>query len=129
MLTFNVKNLCTKESVISACEQANFETFCVIMNDNSKLYITPDTWYSKITTIDEIKFFNVSGPMPWMDRDTIEELIQSFKTYDDDLKSYNEDRRKLQEYYQKHIRNKIATPEEKGFYSDWHKDIYGYRPR
>ena len=40
---------------------------------------------------------------------------------------------KLHEYYNKYIKGKtgreLDCSEEWGFYSDWHKDVYGYRPR
>lgn len=35
-------------------------------------------------------------------------------------------------FYAKHIEGKTweeIDPEDWGFYSDWHKDMYGYRPR
>ena len=35
-------------------------------------------------------------------------------------------------FYEKHIKGKKweeIDPEDWGFYSDWHKDMYGYRPR
>jgi hypothetical protein len=35
-------------------------------------------------------------------------------------------------FYEKHIKGKSwdeLDPDAWGFYSDWHKDMYGYRPR
>lgn len=39
---------------------------------------------------------------------------------------------KLIAFYEKHIKGKKFSevePEAWSFYSDWHKDVYGYRPR
>ena len=39
---------------------------------------------------------------------------------------------KLQKFYDKHIKGKSfdeIDPEDWEFYSDWHKDIFGYRPK
>ena len=36
------------------------------------------------------------------------------------------------DFYEKHIKGKSwdeLDPDDWGFYSDWHKDMYGYRPR
>lgn len=49
---------------------------------------------------------------------------------DEDYRAENED--KLLEFYHKHIEGKTADTIDQGawdFYSDWHKDVYGYRPK
>ena len=37
--------------------------------------------------------------------------------------------REYQKRYLERVALGVATPEEGDFYSDWHKDIYGFRPR
>lgn len=43
-----------------------------------------------------------------------------------------ENETELRNYYEKHIKGRSwrqIDPQRWEFYSDWHKDVYGYRPR
>lgn len=53
-------------------------------------------------------------------------------TYEQDERYRERNREAFNAFYEKHIKGKTweeIDPEAWGFYSDWHKDMYGFRPR
>ena len=50
----------------------------------------------------------------------------------DDREYREEQEPQIKEYFEKHIKGKTWQTVDRDrfdFYSDWHKDVYGYRPR
>ena len=74
-------------------------------------------------------FFMVDDPcINGLSTNDIDHLAKEIETYD---KLYYEDikqREELNEFYNKNINRKPFNQDAWDFYSDWHKDIYGYRP-
>ena len=96
---------------------------------------------SKITELDQAEYILVTGleDAPTFSG-TVNELCTSLANYDRLHQEWIEDTKKLGEYYEKYIRDgnrkyvqdkTYAEPEwmeHWDWYSDWHKDLYGYRP-
>lgn len=61
---------------------------------------------------------------------TNSDMIFNYREEDERYRKENEP--KIREFFAKHIEGKTwpeIDPETWSFYSDWHKDVFGYRPR
>lgn len=99
---------------------------------NEEVYIEKtfnDTYYVYYCKIERGEYYN-----------TIEKVAEALCDYnttvhnivDEEERYRNEEIPKLNAYYKKHIEGKTRDeiePSAFDFYSDWHKDVYGYRPR
>lgn len=70
--------------------------------------------------------------------DTIFDVCKSIVNYDKELELYQSDIIELQKFFDEHCKeawnkpyNELSEEEHQNlsFFSDWHKDVYGYRPR
>ena len=71
---------------------------------------------------------NVDEFLAWMLANKSEMIFNHV----DEVRRYKEDNEpKIREYFEQHIEGKEwkdIDPDMWEFYSDWHKDVYGYRP-
>lgn len=71
---------------------------------------------------------NVNDFLEWMLHNRSEMIFN----YIEEEKSYREENEpKIREYFATHFEGKTwpeIDPEEWSWYSDWHKDVFGYRP-
>ena len=114
----------------------NFKEFNMEMTNGDVVTITPCSYFTEITSIDQIEYYLVAGKMPWMGGDSIEKIAKQFVNYEKRLTEDAEEKEKLRAYFEKHIlphKNdpnwKACESDDFGYYSDWHKDLYGFRPR
>lgn len=129
---FTVENV--KEMVINA----NYDKFTVTMSNGDILTVTPCAqMIDAITDINEIEYYLVDGSsLVWLGGDNLEKIVKQFNDYENQLKEQADEKIKLRKFYQEKIAPKLSDPNWKSyedddfeFYSDWHKDVYGYRPR
>ena len=65
--------------------------------------------------------------MPWGGEDTLEKLVKTLNRHEELAAEQEEDKVKIRKYFDKH--QKDGWDEDSwSFYSDWHKDIFGFRP-
>lgn len=82
----------------------------------------------------ECDYFLVSSPsLPWLGGSTLEEVAEQLAGYADALDQNKKDKARLAELRDDLV-NCAGMAEQKweelfGTYSDWHKDVYGVRPR
>ena len=108
-------------------EQTDWESIDITMKCNGDvLRITP-CGYGKVNK-DNVEYFLVEGGTPWMGTDTLEKLAQELIDYSKIIKEHEEEQKEIREYFEEHIKGGDYEPEEWGWYSDWHKDVFGYRP-
>ena len=73
-----------------------------------------------VETVDEF--------LEWMLENNPEMIYNHFE---EDLRYRAENEPKIREYFAKYIQGRTLdkiNPEDWEFYSDWHKDVFGYRP-
>lgn len=128
MNRYDFENDMTVNDIIDMCEMSGWKMFRLDMPNGHFLYITPCSTYPQVTK-ENVEFFLVDGQMPWMGENTIEKLLDALKNYERSLDEHERDCERLRDYYEKNIRGKNPTDEQLDFYSDWHKDLYGRRPR
>lgn len=110
--------------------QSNWSKINYTLEDDTVLTIEPCS-YAPTVNADTVEFFMVSGT-DWAgecDANTIDQLAERIIKSKKIAADYEEDKQKFYDYYNKYIKDNGGTEEQWEFYSDWHKDIYGYRPR
>lgn len=108
-------------------EQANWGSIDITMKCNGDvLRITP-CGYGKVNK-DNVEYFLVEGGLPWMGANTIAELLDQLTNYNQMVHEHEKEKKEIRDYFEEHIKGGNYEPEEWGWYSDWHKDVFGYRP-
>jgi len=93
------------------------------------LTITPVS-QGDIDSIESIEYYLVDGsPIPFLSSDSLEIVAKRLETYQEVYDKWNEDIATLRAFYEEHKDEFTTNNEVFSHYSDWHKDVFGYRPR
>lgn len=119
-------NIITRESLISRWEKNGFEEITVTCPDGAKATIVPMS-YIDAKSVKDCDYFLVYCDLPWMGHENLDKVIDELNHHEDFVREAEADKRELRAYFDEH--QKTGWDDESwGFYSDWHKDCYGYRP-
>ena len=104
----------------------NFDEITIEMKCNGdKITIVPCS-YADIKSIKDIDYYLVNCRLPWAGSDDLMWVADFLANYDNKIKANEKSKKELRDYYNKYHN----TPQmDWSWYSDWHKDVYGYRPR
>lgn len=103
-----------------------FKEITITMKCNGdKVTIIPCGY--EITSFPDIEYFLVECRLPWAGHRTIEEVAQFLLNYETEIEENEKEKKALKKYYEEHKNEDRSSWFD--FYSDWHKDVYGYRPR
>lgn len=120
-----------KSKLIKMLDEANWRKIELTMKPSGdKIEITP-CGYGEINEKNVEYFLCYSPKLPWMGADNIDYLVKELLSYEDDVKEHDRNLIELAEYRKKMLNSNSAEEFEERYssYSDWHKDLYGYRPR
>lgn len=99
----------------------------IICPDGTPVVVSPCYYGDKAPVRSDIEYYLVHGDMPWMGCDTLEKLADELNKHAEHVASLNAERAELREYFNTHEANGWSD-DSWSWYSDWHKDLYGYRP-
>ena len=94
--------------------------------DGAMATVTP-CGYGEINGIEDCDYFLVSWDIPWGGQDTIERLVAELNKHKELKEELDKDREQIRQYFNDHEKSGWDS-DSWSFYSDWHKDLYGYRP-
>lgn len=84
-------------------------------------------------SFDQVEYYLVFSPsLPWLGGDTLEKIAEQLNGYKKMLEGVEDDKKKLSDIKKQLEQGGIGRDEWDdlySFYSDYYKDIYGYRPR
>lgn len=106
-------------------EKNGFEKALVETNEGS-CYITPFCYCNKPTKIEDVEYFLVDGPLPWLGGSNFEKVCEDIANITELVNEQTKEKQELNNYFDKYYGTDSFDFD---WYSDWHKDIYGYRPR
>lgn len=119
----------------------HFEPITITMKCNGDpVRITPCSNSSDaIASIDDIVYYLVESPsLPWLGSEKIETIAKELNEYQQLLGQKEDDKVRLDNIRKRlQLAHTVKLPPEEiekweelfSFYSDYHKDVYGYRPR
>lgn len=78
-----------------------------------------------IKSIDDVEYFMMECRFPWAGSSKIEDIADLLNNWQARIDDENDDKLKLRKYYEENY----GTDEfNDDWFSDWHKDVYGFRP-
>lgn len=116
----------TEKDLIEKFIEARWKKIEVTCPDNVKLLITP-CGYGEISSVGDVDYFLVDGDLPWLGASNITQLVETINNHAELVIEQDNEKGDLQKFYEENIENNFSQ-ENWNHYSDWHKDVYGYRP-
>ena len=78
-----------------------------------------------IKSVNDVEFFLVECRFPWSSSSKIEDIAKLLNNWQANIDEEDSEKQKLRKYYEE----KYGTEKfDYGWFSDWHKDVYGFRP-
>ena len=128
----------TKKALINKFEASNWERITINMkNSGHKITIIPESQlYIKPENLSQIEWFLVQGSPTHIGGPSLDVLVNDLLRYDRLLIDLENDKKELKAFFDKNLAEEKNNPDFKtyeseafGIYSDWHKDLFGFRPR
>ena len=119
----------TVENLIAIFAANNWQEVEITCPDGAEIVVNP-CGYGDVTGLYDVDCFLVYGDIPWMGGmggDRISELVDQINGHAKLVDELNNDRAELRKYFEDGEADGW-TKHDWSFYSDWHKDLYGYRP-
>lgn len=88
----------------------------------------PCSYEDKIENENQCDYFLLYWDLPWGGNNTLEKIVRDLNNHEKLVKETEDDKAKLREYFEDH-QQRGWDDDSFGFYSDWHKDVFGFRPR
>lgn len=121
----------TVEMMVEAFKRNEWEDTCFVLDDGSVACVSPCYYgdkYPNEMTLSDIEFFLVDcNGLPYISNEKLEEVVKTFNNIHELRKTEVSEKEKLRKYFDKH-QETGWDDDSFGFYSDWHKDLYGFRP-
>lgn len=119
----------TVESLVKIFEDSKWKEVQITCPDGAEIVIDP-CGYGDVTCLDDVDCFLVYGDIPWMGGmggNRVEELVKEINDHAKYVEELESDRKELKAYFEGGEADGW-TKHDWSYYSDWHKDLYGYRP-
>lgn len=75
-----------------------------------------------------IEYYEVSLCDTWQGANTLAQVADICNQHKEIVRKYDEDKKRLYQYFLEHIADEEFGQDEWDYYSDWHKDVFGHRP-
>ena len=78
-----------------------------------------------IKSVNDIEYFLMECRFPWAGSSSIENIAKLLNNWQAKIDEDDEEKQKLRKYYEE---NYGTEKFDDDWFSDWHKDVYGFRP-
>ena len=78
-----------------------------------------------IKSVNDIEYFLMECRFPWAGSSNIENIAKLLNNWQAKIDEEDEEKQKLRKYYEE---NYGTEKFDDDWFSDWHKDVYGFRP-
>ena len=103
------------------------DTFMTMPNGDI-VTITPCDYGNPLNEQNTEYYLVFSHSTPNLGGDTLEIIANQLAGYEQQLQELAAEKVELRAFFDRRIAPGNPHPDDWGFYSDWHKDVYGYRP-
>ena len=117
----------TRAQLEKAFKENGFKETRVVCPDGAEAWVTPCSYATEITSTSQCDYFLVESDIPWLGGEKLEKVIADLNNHEELLKELNEERDRCKAFFDEH-QAKGWDGESWSWYSDWHKDLFGYRP-
>lgn len=97
-------------------------------HDKNRITLTPCSMAYEMRSMDDVEYIMTQGygPAAWVEGEP-EQVFENLASYENLAEHWKEELEKLKAFCAKH-ENFPYDSNEYGFYSDWHKDLFRFRP-
>lgn len=120
----------TAEEMFKALADNDFEETEFTLADGTIAVVDPCTpfSYKESFELKDFDYFLVyCEGLPWLSGETLDKVAENFNNIFALRNEADEEKIALRKYFEEGEKNNWETSDW-GYYSDWHKDVYGYRP-
>ena len=78
-----------------------------------------------IKSVNDIEYFLMECRFPWAGYSKIEDVADLLNNWQAKINDEDDEKQQLRKYYEE---NYGTENFDAGWFSDWHKDVYGFRP-
>ena len=117
----------TADYVAATLAQNNFNDTEFTCPDGARAVVSP-CYYGKISRAEDCEYFLVYWDIPWGGTDDFAALVDMLNNHAVFADEQQDGKRRLYDFFVKHQRDGW-TADDFDWFSDWHKDVFGYRPR
>ena len=115
----------TEKYLIEKFVENKFKPLEVVCPDNTKVIIKPCGY--DINSISDVEYYLVEGDLPWLGGDNLTKIVEQLYNHEQLVLESDKEKEELKKYFEEY--SKQGWPEDTfSYYSDWHKDLYGFRP-
>lgn len=112
----------------TALTASNWNEIRFQMDNGDTLTISP-CGYAPVLNEQNTEYYLISSDKtPNLGGETLEIIARQLANYEQHLQEQAAEKTKLRAYFDRYIATGKYDDEIWSFYSDWHKDVYGYRP-
>ena len=116
----------TVESLTRKPRMNGWKETTVICPDGTEATISP-CGYGDIHSLSDCEYFLLYWDMPWGGEDKIEKIVDKLNRHAELKAEDDKEKVKLRDYFEKGEADGWENYDW-SWYSDWHKDLYGFRP-
>ena len=117
----------TIETAKAIISQNDFQETPFRCDDGTFVYVKPCSQCMTIKDFSEVEYYLVDGDLPWMGGNTLEKVLEQINGHSKLVAEQKNEEAEIRAYFDEHQKNGWSD-ESWSWYSDWHKDVYGYRP-
>lgn len=121
--TERTANALTKK-INDAIKNNETEIELVIKSTNDHVKITL-CGYGEIKSIDQIAYYLLECRFPWAGFDSIDKIANFLNNWDKNVEEDEKEKNDIKKYYEEFNGTEKFDYQ---WFSDWHKDVFGYRP-
>lgn len=124
MFTIEKTTLTLKKKIEEAIKNGTNEINLTVKATGDKVKIILCSM-ADIKSIDDVEYFMMECRFPWAGSSKIEDIADLLNNWQARIDDENDDKLKLRKYYEE---NYGTEKFDDDWFSDWHKDVYGFRP-
>ena len=121
----NEPNL-TVENVERLLRMNGWNKTVIVCPDGTRATVSP-CGYGDIHKLSDCDYFLVYWDMPWGGSDKLEKVVDELNRHAELKAESDNEKAELRKFFDEHMENGWDD-EDWSWYSDWHKDLYGYHP-
>ena len=118
----------TNNTVKTMIEENGFQKTRITCPDGTEAIVSPCFYGSEISDVEQCEYFLIDWDMPWGGESTLEALVNTLNNHAELLKAQEESKSELVKFFDHYQQNGWDSDAFSTF-SDWHKDVFGFRPR
>ena len=124
MFTIEKTTLALNKKIDEAIANGTNEINLTIKATGDKVKITL-CGAADIKSVNDIEYFLMECRFPWAGYSKIEDVADLLNNWQAKIDGENDEKQELRKYYEE---NYGTEKFDAGWFSDWHKDVYGFRP-